>query len=180
MVSASTTIDQKLSALRQDFDRSFAAAAGGPQPSQLDFVAIVVGGDAYAIRLSDVQSLHADRKLVAAPSLLPELLGVCGFRSVLTPVYDLAQLLGYGAGLAARWLVVAQGPAPIAFAFGAFDSHLRVSLESVSAPEVSSGSPSAVGGAVREQGITRPLLHLPSLVEAIAQRIKALRPSQER
>src|SRR6478735_2800617 len=101
----STTLDQKLRLLRQEFDQSFARAAGGPQPSQLDFLAIVVAGDPYTIRLAEVQSLHADRKLVTAPSLLPELLGICGFRSVLTPVYDLAQLLGYGAGHAARWLV---------------------------------------------------------------------------
>lgn len=176
----STTIDGKLAELRQQFDQSFSRAAGGPQPAQLDFLAIVVAGDPYAIRLSEVQSLHADRKLIAAPSLLPELLGVCGFRSVLTPVYDLAQLLGYGSELAARWLVVVQGPRPIAFAFGQFESHLRVSLESVSAPEASSPDAAAVAGAVRTQGPTRPLLHLPSLVESIARRIKAHRPSQER
>ncbi|HYQ46779.1 MAG TPA: chemotaxis protein CheW [Polyangiaceae bacterium] len=176
----SATIEQRLSALRQDFDQSFARAAGGPQPSQLDFLAIVVAGDAYAIRLSEVRSLHAERKLVPAPSLLPELLGVCGFRSVLTPVYDLAQLLGYAAEPTARWLVIVEAASPIAFAFGGFDSHLRVSLESVSAPETSNGGAAAVGGAVRNQGITRPLLHLPSLVEAIARRIKAQRPSQER
>src|SRR5204863_3892405 len=102
-VMTSSSIEQKLSALRQNFDQSFARAAGGAQPSQLDFLAIVVAGDAYAIRLSEVQSLHADRKLVAAPSVLPELLGVCGFRGVLMPVYDLARLLGYGPGQAARW-----------------------------------------------------------------------------
>jgi len=174
------TIEQRLSALRQEFDQSFSRAAGGPQPSQLDFLAIVVAGDAYAIRLSEVRSLHAERKLVPAPSLLPELLGVCGFRSVLTPVYDLAQLLGYGPEPTARWLVVVEGALPIAFAFGGFDSHLRVSLESVSVPETSNDGAAALRGAVRNQGITRPLLHLPSLVEAIAQRIKAQRPSQER
>ena len=178
-MSAATT-EQKLFSLRQEFDQSFSRAEGGPQQSQLDFLAIVVAGDVYAIRLSEVRSLRADRKLVAAPSVLPELLGVCGFRSVLTPVYDLAQLLGYGSGSAARWLVVAEGALPIAFAFEGFDSHLRVALESVSAPETATSGVGAVGGAVRSQGVTRPLLHLPSLVEAIAQRIKALRPSQER
>jgi len=176
-MSAATT-EQKLFSLRQEFDQSFSRAEGGPQQSQLDFLAIVVAGDVYAIRLSEVRSLRADRKLVAAPSVLPELLGVCGFRSVLTPVYDLAQLLGYGSGRAARWLVVAEGALPIAFAFEGFDSHLRVALESVSAPETSNTG--AVGGAVRSHGLTRPLLHLPSLVEAIAQRIKAVGPSQER
>jgi len=177
---SSTTTEQKLLSLRQEFDQSFSRAAGGPPRLQLDFLAVVVAGDPYAVRLSEVRSLHADRKLVAAPSVLPELLGVCGFRSVLTPVYDLAQLLGYGSGRAARWLVVAEGALPIAFAFEGFDSHLRVAVESVSAPETSSGSMGAVGGAVRSHGLTRPLLHLPSLVEAIAQRIKATRPSQER
>lgn len=179
-MTASTTIAQRLSALRQDFDQSFARTAGGPPESQLDFLAIRVAGDPYAIRLTEVQTLHADRKLVWAPSLLPELLGVCGFRSVLTPVYDLAPLLGYAAGLPSRWLVVAQSASPIAFAFGDFDAHLRVPLESLSAPEATSGGAAAVGGAVHSAGITLPLLHLPSLVEAIAQRIKAFGPSQER
>lgn len=174
-----TTIEQKLIELRQGFDQSFARAAGGPQPAELDFVAIIVAGDAYAIRLSEVQSLHVDRALVPAPSLLPELLGVCGFRSLLTPVYDLAQLLGYRAGSSARWLVLARHPSPIAFAFSDFSAHLRVPLESVSSSEVTS-SGVAVGGAVHSQGIARPVLRLPSLVETIAGRIKALRPSQER
>ncbi|HEY3255828.1 MAG TPA: chemotaxis protein CheW [Polyangiaceae bacterium] len=175
----STSVDQKLLALRQDFDQSFARAAGGAQPSQLDFLSVRVAGDPYAIRLSEVQSLHADRKLVAAPSLLPELLGVSGFRSILTPVYDLAHLLGYAPQPMARWLAVVQSAAPIAFAFGDFDSHLRVSLDRVSAPEAAGGG-AAVGGAVQDAGRTLPLLHLPSLVEAIAQRIKAFGPSQER
>jgi len=177
---SATSIEQRVSDLRRDFDQSFSRAAGAERPSQLDFLAVVVAGDSYAIRLSEVHSLHADRKLVPAPSLLPELLGVCGFRSELTPVYDLAQLLGYGADLGARWLVVAQNASPIAFAFGAFDSLLRVPLASVSAPEAAASNAPALGGAVRDQGLTRPLLHLPSLVEAIAQRIKALGPSQER
>lgn len=178
----STTAEQKLTSLRAEFDRSFSVAAGGPRPSELDLLAIVVGGDAYALRLSEVRSLHADRKLVAAPSVLPELLGLCGFRSVLTPVYDLAQLLGYGAGRAARWLVVAEAASPIAFAFEGFDSHLRVVLESVSAPETSNADThtAAVVGAVRADGATRPLIHLPALVEGIARRIKAVGPSQER
>ena len=178
-MTRSRSIDQKLLALRQDFDQSFARSTFGAKLVTLDFLAIRVAGDPYAIRLSEVQSLHVDRKLVVAPSLLPELLGVAGFRSILTPVYDLAQLLGYGAGLTARWLVIAQSAAPIAFAFDEFDSHLRVHPERVSSPETDNGT-AAVGGAVRGAAVTLPLLHLPSLVEAIAQRIKASGPAQER
>ena len=179
-MSGSSSIDRKVSDLRQAFDQSFARPAGGDRPLQVDFLAIRVAGDPYTIRLSEVQNLHADRKLVLAPSLLPELLGVSGFRSILTPVYDLAQLLGYGPQSRARWLVVAQSASPVAFAFEQFDSHLRVPLEAVSSPQAANGDTAGIGGAVQHAGVTLPLLHLPSLVEAIAQRIKAFGPSQER
>jgi purine-binding chemotaxis protein CheW len=179
-VTAPTSIERKLSVLRRDFDQSFAQPPLGAERAALDFLAIRVAGDPYAIRLSEVQSLHADRKLVRAPSELPELLGLSGFRSVLTPVYDLSQLLGYGPQPPMRWLVVAASVSPIAFAFGQFDSLLRVSAERVSAPEPESGNAPAAGGVVLGTGGALPLLHLPSLVEAIARRIKAFGPSQER
>ncbi|HKO53719.1 MAG TPA: chemotaxis protein CheW [Polyangiaceae bacterium] len=179
-MTGSTSIDQKLSALRREFDQSFALPVADVEAATLDFLAIRVAGDPYAVSLSEIQSLHADCKLVVAPSLLPELLGFSGFRSVLMPVYDLAQLLGYRGGLSARWLVVANSFAPIAFAFGDFDSHLRVTQERVSAPETDESKAAALGGAVQNAGVTLPLLHLPSLVEAIAQRIKAFGPAQGR
>lgn len=178
-MTLATTIEQRLVALRQDFDQSFARPAGGPRPLELDFLSIVVAGDVFAVPLSEVRSVHADRWLVAAPSPIPELLGVCGFRGVLTPVYDLAQLLGYGREPSARWLLVTRNDAPIAFAFAQFEAHLRVSVESVTSSDTASGR-AGLTGAVCARGTTLPLLHLPSLVEAITRRIKALRPSQER
>ena len=177
MTSASP-IDPKLLALREAFDRSFTEAAAAERPEQLDFLALRIAGDAYAVRLSEIQSLHVSRKLVEAPSLLPALLGLAGFRGVLTPVYDLGQLLGYPAAPSAKWLVIARGAAPIAFAFETFDAHLRVAQDQLSAPEL--GSNAAIRGAIRHGDSALPLLHLPSLVEGIAQRIKALGSSQER
>ena len=169
MTSASP-LDPKLFALREAFDQSFAEAVGGERPEQLDFLAVRIAGDPYALRLSEIQSLHASRRVVAAPSQLPELLGMAGFRGILTPVYDLARLLGYAAEPAAKWLVVVQQAAPVAFAFGGFEAHLRVTLDRVSTPEL--GSAAAVRGAVQSGTSALPLLHLPSLVEGIAQRIK--------
>ena len=171
-------IEPKLLALREAFDRTFAEAVGGERPEQLDFLAVRIAGDPYALRLSEVQSLHASRRVVAAPSELPELLGMAGFRGVLTPVYDLAQLLGYSAERSAKWLVVVQHASPIAFAFGGFEAHLRVTLDRVSTPQV--GSSAAVRGAVQHAAKALPLLHLPSLVEGIAQRVKTFGSVQER
>jgi purine-binding chemotaxis protein CheW len=177
-VTAPNQADSKLLLLRQEFDRSFAEAERPERPEQLDFLAVRAGSDPYAVRLSEIQSLHVSRTLVAAPSLLPELLGMAGFRGVLTPVYDLGQLLGYEAEPAAKWLVVARNPAPIAFAFAAFEGHFRVTLDRVSLPELAAGA--AIRGAVQNGASALPVLHLPSLVEGIRERIKTFGSLQER
>ena len=171
-------IDPKLLLLREEFDRSFAQAERAERPEQLDFLSLRIAGDPYAVRLSEIQSLHVSRKVVLAPSPLPALLGMAGFRGVLTPIYDLGQLLGYQAEPSAKWLVIARSAAPVAFAFATFEAHLRVTLDGLSAAEPGSGA--AVRGAIRHDHGVLPLLHLPSLVEGIAQRIKTFGSSQER
>jgi chemotaxis signal transduction protein len=177
-MTESQELDDRLRTLREEFDHSFALAAVQGQAEQLDFVAIRIAGDPYVLRLSEVASLHADRRLVGAPSLLPELRGIAGFRGILTPVYDLGALLGYAAQANSKWLVVAQWSAPIAFAFEAFETHLRIPTDRVSL--ASSNASSAVNGAVQYGDAAVPLLHLPSLIEGVLQRIKALGLSQER
>ena len=171
-------LDDKLRALRGEFDQSFAVAVAERGAAPLDFLTIRIAGDPYALRLSELASLHADRKPVAAPSPLPELLGIAGFRGILTPVYDLGALLGYPAQVASKWLVVAQWSSPIAFAFEAFEAHLRIPADQVLLETGETGA--AVTGAVRDGRRAVPLLHLPSLVAGIAQRIKAFGSSQER
>jgi purine-binding chemotaxis protein CheW len=177
-VTASSQLEHKLRSLREAFDRSFAEGVAPERPEQVDFLSIRVAGDPYALRLSEIQSLHVARKLVAAPSLVPALLGLAGFRGVLTPIYDLSPLLGYAAQPTAKWLVVARSESPIGFAFEGFDAHLRVDAERVSNLELASRD--ALCGVVQSGGLALPLLHLPSLIAGIAQRIKAFEPSQER
>jgi len=171
-------LSDRLRDLRREFDRSFAVAVHEERGEELDFLVIRVAGDEYALRLREVASLYADRRVMPAPSELPELRGIAGFRGVLTPVYDLAALLGYRSAVAPRWLSVAAFRAPIAFAFDAFEAHLRVSSERVSAAVGQQRS--AVSGAVERAERAIPLLDLSSLIEGIAQRIGALGPSRER
>lgn len=171
-------LEERLRDLRREFDHSFAVAVHEEHREQLDFLVIRVASDVYALRLTEVASLHADRRVMSAPSELPELRGIAGSRGMLTPVYDLAALLGYRAAAAQRWLVVAAHRAPIAFAFEAFEAHLRVNPERVSAAR--SEQRSAVQGAVESGETAVPLLSLSSLIEGIAQRIEAFGPSRER
>lgn len=171
-------LDDKLRALREEFDQSFQIAAGAGGVEQLDFLVLRIAGDLYALRLSEVASLQANRTVVPVPSVLPELLGIAGFRGTLTPVYDLGALLGYSPGDALKWLVVAHWPTPIAFAFDRLSAHLRASTDRVSL--AATGTNATIQGAVHDGRSAVPLLHLPSLVEGIARRIKALGLSQER
>ncbi len=177
-MTSATPIDPKLLLLREEFDRSFAQAERAERPEQLDFLSLRIAGDPYAVRLSEIQSLHVSRKVVVVPTPLPALLGMAGFRGVLTPIYDLGQLLGYPADASVKWLVIARSAAPVAFAFATFEAHLRVNLDRLS--EAPPGSSAAVRGAIRHDRGVLPLLHLPSLVEGIAERIKTFGSSQER
>ena len=169
--------DDKLSELRSAFDRAFAEPRAPAAVAQTDFLALRLNGDPYAVRLSEVASLQADRAFVRAPSLLPEFVGIAGFRTVLTPVYDLGALLGYSTQRSTKWLLMAKATSPIGFAFEAFDGHLRVPASHFS---IDADAEGVTRGSVRNGEDLLPLIHLPSLVEGIARRIKALGPSQER
>jgi purine-binding chemotaxis protein CheW len=139
-----------------------------------------VAGDAYAIRLTEIGGLYADKRVIPLPTYAPNLLGVAGFRGQVVPVYDLAALLGYASRPAARWLVLAAGRDPVAFAFERFETQLMVSPES----EIVSGgrqeNRAHLRGAVQMRGVVRPIVHLQSVVEEIRKRAEATPITKER
>lgn len=157
-------------ALRLAFDQSFATAREARTETPVNLLALRVGGDPYAIRLSEVASLHADRIVVPVPSANPALLGLVGFRGSMAPVFDLRTLLGYPGAASARWLLLLRAAEPVGFAFDLFESHLLLSAESISSVEVSAGSSPFIRGLVRAaDGVVRPLIHSASLIEAVTR-----------
>ncbi len=149
--------------LREAFDRGFEQAPVAAVPTD-DYLAVRVGADGYALALSEVAGLHKDRRVVRLVSPRPHLLGVAGFRGAVTPVFDLRTLLGYPGDVPARWLVLARGPRPLALAFDAFDSYLRVPRGSHSASAVPRRH---LSGAVA----SRPVIHLASIFEALEKEL---------
>jgi purine-binding chemotaxis protein CheW len=148
--------------LRAAFDRSFAeapVAAGAPEQSVL---AIRVGGEPYALRVSDVASAHVDPELTRVPSPVAELLGIATFRRVLAPVYELRGLLGLPRAANPRCVVLTRGPAPVGLAFDALEGHASVPRIEVQSRR--SGDPPHVRGVVHVGGAARPVLDLASLV----------------
>jgi chemotaxis signal transduction protein len=158
-------------ALRKLFDESFAAAAASTTERLENLIAIRVGADPYALRLSEIAGLHAGRKIVSVPSPVAQLLGIVGLRGMMLPVYDLAALLRYPSAPSPRWMVVTGGSQPVGFAFETFEVHVQVPEESAANGE-DEGPGNATSrphlrGAVRAAGALRPIIHMASLVEII-------------
>jgi len=110
------------------------------------------------------------------PTGVPELLGLAGFRSTLVPVYDLRALLGYPRGETPRWMVSTSGDAVVALAFDAFDAHVRVERASLVADDAPAQRHAP--RLARLPGGARPLLSVPSLVQAIEARARSDRSKE--
>ncbi len=166
---------QELSAtaaqLRQAFDRSFAAAPLAAEVAMASFLAVGVGGDAYAIDLADVSGLFADKAITRLPSAAPGFLGLAGFRGAMVPVYDLGVLLGYPAQEAPRWLVLAAAQ-PVALAFGAFEQHLRLPRALIVQDQGTEHARRHIRAVLRAADSARPIVDLASVLQAVRQRAR--------
>ena len=170
-----------LAELRRAFDRSFAEAPVTDALPQDDLLAIGIGGDPYAVRLSEVAGLMNDKRVTGLPGSVPELLGLAGLRGTLLPIYDLRALLGYPQGAVPRWLfVIANANAPVGLAFDQFDGHLRVPRQA----RAGERSPDTRSPHVREvvlaAGLARPVIHIVSVLEAIETLVRQRRRSEDR
>jgi len=180
-------IGDRAAELRRDFDRSFAEPPRAQRPLSVDLLAIRLGGDPFAVRLSAVSGVFASKKLTPLPGASPDLLGIAGFRGSVVPVYDLRMLLGYPATDRPRWLVVAAAQ-PVALAFEALDGYLRLPLDRIARPERPQSLRAHVHELARvtdprtlaQASAPRPLVDLDSIVAAIRQRVRDSLPKQQK
>jgi chemotaxis signal transduction protein len=153
--------------LRDAFDRGFAEPPAIAQRETVDLLSIRLGGDAFALRLVETAGLFSDRKITPVPTPLRELRGLAGVRGTLVPVYDLGVLLGYAIANAPRWIVMAR-EAPVAFAIETFVGQLRIDRAALITNEAAGRE--HVREIARDEDVSRPIVHLPSLVAAIGKR----------
>jgi len=69
----------RAAALRQEFDRSFADPPLIDVAAKEDLLAIRLATQEFAIRLSEIAGLFADKKITPVPSANSALLGITGF-----------------------------------------------------------------------------------------------------
>jgi chemotaxis signal transduction protein len=119
-----------------------------------------------AVRVLETAGLIAAPRIEPVPSRRAELLGVCGVRGQLVPVFSLARLLGRGADAAPRWIVLAAaGEERVGLAVAVFERHLVVAAGDVRPPE-HPGAPEVLRGDAE----ARPVLSIPAIVRVITGR----------
>lgn len=166
MIDAASGIADRSAQLRREFDRSFAETPPAHAIDNVDFLSIRVATRCFAVRLAEISGLFVDKKITRTPGAATIQLGIANFRGSIVPVYDLSSLLGYSAVAKPRWLVVAAA-APVAFGFEAFEAHLRVPDKAIMREQAPDGPRNFTQGLVRNETLLRPIIHLPSLVDAL-------------
>jgi chemotaxis signal transduction protein len=169
----------RAAALHAGFSQSFTEPAQIDATLKEDFLAIRIGGDMFAIRLAEITGLHTGKKVTRLPGGEPALIGIAGFRGTILPVYSLTILLGLPAKAEQQWLVIAAA-APVALAFDGFDHHSRVAADTIRPRDANAKDQPYFRDYVPIQQFNRPILHLPSILDAIGPLRSAVAPEQER
>jgi chemotaxis signal transduction protein len=179
MSIAASDLAERAAELRSTFDRAFAVPLRAKDAAKTDLIAIRVGSEPCAIRLTDIAGLFADRKITRVPSGKSALLGIAGFRGALVPAYSLGILLGLSGTPAPRWLVIATA-APVAFAFDTFEGHLRVSADAIMPRQSLGDMQRFAPNFIRAGDLVRPVVDVSAAVTALgASETASAAPSKE-
>ncbi|HTV87441.1 MAG TPA: chemotaxis protein CheW [Stellaceae bacterium] len=179
-MSAAASLAPPAAAMRDAFDRSFAAARPPAPPPGEDLLTIRIRTEPYALRLSEIAALHPDRRITRLPGSPPALRGIAGFRGAIVPVYDLAALLGHLPADEIRWLALAASE-PIAFAFTAVEDQLRVGDDAIVAEAAGAWPRRHVRGFLHPAGrAMHPIVDVPSIIEAVRRLVSPKLQSEER
>jgi purine-binding chemotaxis protein CheW len=163
--------------LRRDFDRGFAEPWAAESVRPADFLAIRLGGAAFALRLADLSGVSADRPVTPLPGAPAELVGISSVRGALVPVWDLRLLFGMEAAGAPRWMALLVAPSPLGLGFDSVDGYLRVYPERVTAAgdrERAAGPRGAglVRSVLRADTQLRPVVDAAAIIEQITRRAR--------
>jgi chemotaxis signal transduction protein len=173
-VTSLSPMAAKLAELRTVFDRTRAAPfRSGAEEQMESLLSISVSRDAYAIKVSEISGLATDRKIVAFPSPISELLGVASIRGALVPVYSLAALLGYGIESGqVRWLALCGTEELFALAFSDFEGYVRISSRQLYSAEQKDVKRKHITQVARATSTVRAVVSIPLIKDAIQERCR--------
>lgn len=154
----------RVAELRASFDAAFALAPPEASAASIGLLAIRVGKDGYAIRMTDLSDVQAARRVVPLPGGRSELIGLAGIRGRLVPVYSLAALLGQAETQAWTWLAICGTEQPIGLTFDELEGYLQASPADLYAAAESERSRGHVREVLRKDGTTTMVVSADSIV----------------
>jgi purine-binding chemotaxis protein CheW len=170
---------ERTAELRRAFDDAFALPPPVAGEAAVEPVLMLtVGGDPYAVRVTEVAGFEKARPLLVLPGATPHLLGLAGLRGRLMPVFSLATVMGYRREDAEPWLLIVGRTEPLALAFTGFEGLARLASETVG-----DGSRSRTDvplrGHVRVGAGLRGLLDLTAVRDRIQEQAGMMEPARE-
>ncbi len=166
MTTPATRLQSRAADLRRAFDREFAEVPRTSIAGSEDLLAVRIGGDPYALRVSELSGLASGRKVVPLPTSRSELVGLAGMRASLVPVYSLSVLLGYAAVGSTRWLALCGRADPVALAFDEVEGFTRV-LHADLRAATRSGSRLHLSEVIYTANASRPIVDTRSTLRAL-------------
>lgn len=169
----------RATALRQEFDRSFAEAPAAQIQGAQMLLQITCGGTAYALQLSEMSGLIADVPITPFTTPITELVGIAGIRGSLLPVYDLGALLGHRSDAPLRWTARTGGDAPLGLAFERLERHLKIRVDAIAPRNDGHPSRAHCPAIVHLPDAALPLISIASILETVAGRVRNCRDREK-
>jgi chemotaxis signal transduction protein len=165
-MSQDLSVEERVAALRQAFDQSFARGLDEGKEEERDFVGFCFEREQFALPVGELAAVEKRRKLVRLPSAPRACCGLAGVRGKLVAVYDLAALLGFAAGQELRWLVVPRGAPGVAFGVARLEGYVRAPVSALLARPVGPGDLSVA--TLRHGSATLSVLSMQALLSGLS------------
>jgi len=160
--------------MRQAFDQVFAAPDLIETTDYDDFLAIRVGRRPFALRVTELARIEVGRKIVALPGGDTWLLGLANSQGKLTPVYSLEFALGFDRTISQKnWLAICGREEQLGLVFDALEGYLRIPRKDIFSTGAAESKRKHDQYTVRGGGELRPVVHLPSIVAAVRERVSS-------
>jgi chemotaxis signal transduction protein len=150
--------------LRASFDNAFGLPPAETATASIGLLAIRVGAERYAIRMTELSDVQGARRVVPLPGARPEMLGLAGLRGRLVPVYSLAALLGHAVTQAWIWLAICGTEHPIGLTFDELEGYVQASPADLCPASEVEGSRSYVRELLRKDGAVTMVVSAASIV----------------
>lgn len=160
------TMSDRVQALRDAFDRTFAEApSGGTQRGEIA-LAIRIADDAYALPLAPhIATVVKVPRIVPLPGGSAQQLGVAGVRGTLAIVFSLPELLGYGRTGEPAWLATLTGKPNAALAFDRIEGQIDLAAHPLARGTTTGGRRHVAG--VIGTSPPRALIDISSILERL-------------